>query len=383
MTAARAMAGTCRRRVLIVQRRLTSYRVALFEKLREALVVQAIDLHLATGQATPDEEAKRDGGRLDWAHPLRTRYYMGSRLCWQPLGPVLDGADLVIVAHENKLIYNHWLVVRPRRFRLAFWGHGRNWQAREGGWLRERFKRWEARRVDWWFAYTQRSVRAIEESGFPQGRITNLNNAIDTRALTALGNSVSQEELDSTRRDVGLAESPVGVYLGSLYREKRLGFLLEAAGHIRNLLPNFRLLIIGDGPERETVARFAAAHDWVLWRGALSGREKALHLLLGDVLLMPGLVGLSILDAFALERPMVTTAWRFHSPEIEYLEDGTNGLITPDNPVAYAQSVAALVIDRERLMRLRAGCRESAAVYTLDAMVSRFADGIRSALESR
>jgi len=382
MTAGQAMAGPSRHRVLIVQRRLTGYRVALFEKLREALALQAVDLHLAAGRGTQDEEEKRDSGRLDWARPLPTRYYMGSRLCWQPLGHALDGSDLVIVAHENKLVYNHWLVLRPRRFRLAFWGHGRNWQAREGGWARERFKRWEARRVDWWFAYTQRSVRAIEESGFPQERITNLNNAIDTHALRALGDTVSQQELDSARRDLGWAESPVGVYLGSLYREKRLGFLLEAAGHIRNRLPKFRLLMIGDGPEREIVARFAAEHDWVLWRGALSGREKALNLLLGDVLLMPGLVGLSILDAFALERPMVTTAWRFHSPEIEYLEDGTNGLIAPDNPMAYAESVAALLTDRKRLARLRSGCRESAAVYTLEAMVSRFADGIRSALGS-
>ena len=379
---ATSVAGMARHRVLIVQRRLTSYRVPLFERLRHALARHAVDLHVAAGQGTEDEDAKRDGGCLEWAELLPTRYYLGSRVCWQPLGHIIDGSDLVIVTHENKLLYNHWLVLRPRRFRLAFWGHGRNWQAQRSGLLRERFKRWEARRVDWWFAYTQRSVHAIEQSGFPRERITSLNNAIDTRELRAMGDSVSQMELDSARRDLGWGESPVGVYVGSLYREKRLSFLLEAAAQIRKRLPGFRLLLIGDGPERETVRRFAAVHDWVRWVGALSGREKVLHLMLGDVLLMPGLVGLSILDAFALERPMVTTAWKLHSPEIDYLTDGMNGLIAPDDPVGYAEYVAALLTDRARLMRLRSGCRDSAALYTLEAMVSRFSDGIRSTLSS-
>ena len=59
---------------------------------------------------------------------------------------------------ENKLIQNHLLLLGPRRFRLAFWGHGANLQSDNPHGLKERFKRWTTNRVDWWFAYTQMSA---------------------------------------------------------------------------------------------------------------------------------------------------------------------------------------------------------------------------------
>jgi L-malate glycosyltransferase len=39
-------------------------------------------------------------------------------------------------------------------------------------------------------------------------------------------------------------------------------------------------------------------------------------------MLMPGLVGLAVLDAFADGIPRVTTVIEYHSPEIEYLVPG-------------------------------------------------------------
>ncbi len=44
----------------------------------------------------------------------------------------------------------------------------------------------------------------------------------------------------------------------------------------------------------------------------------------------PGAVGLAILDAFAAGLPMVTTHCRGHGPEIAYLRQNENGLMTED-----------------------------------------------------
>ena len=99
-------------------------------------------------------------------------------------------------------------------------------------------------------------------------------------------------------------------------------------------------------------------------------------------MLNPGLVGLSVLDAFALGLPMVTCDLPYHSPEIEYLVDGENGLVLAADTSAaeYGDNVAALMNDSDRLNRLSAGALASAEQYTVEEMVDRFATGILTAL---
>ena len=101
-------------------------------------------------------------------------------------------------------------------------------------------------------------------------------------------------------------------------------------------------------------------------------------------MLLPGVVGLSVLDAFAMEVPLVTIELSGHGPEIDYLRDGENGLKLPagTGPQGYAEAVAALLSDGARYERLKEGCRSAAQVYTLEAMVGRFADGVLEALRS-
>jgi hypothetical protein len=79
---------------------------------------------------------------------------------------------------------------------------------------------------------------------------------------------------------------------------------------------------------------------------------------------------------------MVTTAIPWHSPEIDYLEDGTNGLMTSDDPSAYAAVVAGLLADPMRLAQLSRKAQESAERYSLETMVANFRDGILRCLES-
>ena len=77
---------------------------------------------------------------------------------------------------------------------------------------------------------------------------------------------------------------------------------------------------------------------------------------------MPGLVGLAVVDSFAAGCPLVTVDLDLHSPEIEYLRDGVNGVCLPGGtgPAAYAEAVADLLDDPARLEVLREGCREAA-----------------------
>lgn len=367
-------------KVCIIQRRLTHYRVPLFSALRDALAGRGIQLVLLVGRGTPAEERKHDVGELSWAQSIQTHYLAGGRLCWQPVQRHLAGADLVVVTQENKLLQNHLLMLQPRCFKLAFWGHGANLQSDNPNGLKERFKRWTTNRVDWWFAYTQMSADLVEAAGFPDSRITVLNNAVDTCELQQQRQSVTPEETQALRESLGFGAGPVGVFVGSLYIDKRLDFLFDAAKMIRRQVPDFHLLIVGEGPEHDTVQAWCTAHPWARWVGPRFGREKAAYVSVAQVMLNPGLVGLGILDAFVCGVPMLTTDCGIHSPEIAYLESGVNGVIVADDLNAYVEVSVRLLRDARALDTLRAGCVASAQEYTVEKMARRFADGIAHAL---
>lgn len=370
-------------KVCIVQRRLTHYRVPLFTALREALAERDIQLELLVGRGTPAEEKKHDAGGLPWAKSIPTHYLAGGRLCWQSAQRHIAGADLVIVTQENKLLQNHLLMLMPRRFKLAFWGHGANLQSDNPSGLKERFKRWTTNRVDWWFAYTKMSAGLVAAAGFPDNRITVLNNAVDTSELQRQLQSVMVEEKRALRESLGFGAGPVGVYVGSLYVDKKLDFLFSAAEAIRCEVPDFHLLIVGEGPQRDKVQAWCGANPWAHWVGARFGREKAAYVSLAQVMLNPGLVGLGILDSFVCGVPMLTTDCRIHSPEIAYLENGINGVMTVDDLKPYVEACVHLLRDAQALEALRDGCKASAQEYTVENMARRFADGVADAIAAR
>lgn len=367
------------RRVVIVQRRLPHYRVPLFQQLRARAAERGIEIVLVHGDPTSEEALKRDSGKLAWAQHAPTLYAMSGRLCWQNASPWTAGADLVIVTPENRLLWNLWPQLGPRPYRLGLWGHGANFQGQVDGW-RERFKRRMARRTDWWFAYTNASLGPLRRTGFPADRITVLNNSIDTSTLDEQRRSITETEIDALRRELGLVGRHVAIYVGSLYAEKRLDLLFAAAELVRRRLPDFELLVVGAGPQAALVADWAARHPWIHALGSRRGRDKVLSMSLAQVMLNPGLVGLSVLDAFVCQVPMLTTDCGLHSPEIAYLEHDVNGVITADDLGAYAAAICDVLSKPARLERLRQGCARAAGEYTVERMAQRFASGIEDCL---
>lgn len=368
------------KRVIIAQRRITHYRVTLFSALKSELAARDIRLEVLVGRGTQAEEDKRDAGDLPWAISVPTRYWLNRRLYWQSLRQHFEAADLGIVTQENKALHNHLLMLAPRHFRLAFWGHGANLQSDNPHGFKEQFKRWMAKQVDWWFAYTEMSADLVRRAGFPNERITVLNNSVDTSELQRERQSVTPQETRVLLERLGFSHGPVGVYVGSLYAAKRLDLLFAAAVAIRREIPDFQLLLVGDGPERDKVQAWCGANPWAHWVGAKFGREKIVCISTAQVMLNPGALGLGVMDAFACQAPMITTDCGRHGPEIAYLEHGKNGVMTPNDLAAYTSGCVQLLRDPVALERLRAGCAMSAREYTLENMVTRFANGIEHAL---
>lgn len=378
-----------RPRVTIIYKTLPQYRVRFFEQLRRELEDRGIEFNLVYGDPAPPDAAKGDCVDLSWAIKIRNRHFrFGSRwLYWQPYIRGAMASDLVIVEQANKLLLNYVLhFLRALGLvRFAYWGHGVDFQARGRHRVRETLKRFLATHVDWWFSYNATTTAVVESFGFPQTRVTEVQNAVETTEMSRDARSITNEERQQLRAKYGVMGSNVAIYVGGLYHEKRIGFLIAAADRIREGLPDFELIVAGSGSAREEIEAAAAKRPWLHYVGPMFGREKVALMTLAKLMLMPGLVGLVILDSFAVQRPIITTSIDYHSPEISYLDNGVNGLIVSpsDDTVSYAAAVMGLMRDEARLADMRAACEIAATRYTVEEMASRFSAGIAAALERR
>ncbi len=365
------------------------YRKPFYECLRDLLSAHGIDLVLIYGRPYGVEDRRYDTVDVEWGHFVDQRPIpvAGRRLTWQPCMKHLQDAELIIVEQATRLLLNYLLFARhllggPR---LAFWGHGRNFQPNNVSAPSEAVKRFLSRRVHWWFPYNELSAQVVRDLGFPDNRITVVQNAIDMRALEQARAALHPGEVDALRASLGMLGRHVGIYCGALYPDKRMPFVIEAADAVRARVPDFELLVLGDGVDRHVVTEAEEARDWMTYVGPKFGEDRVPYFALARVFMLPAQVGLAVLDSFGMGVPLVAQDGGRHSPEIDYLDHGVNGMITAasGDVNAYVEMVAAVLTDDVLHERLVAGCHAASRRYSIEEMAERFAGGIVRALAVR
>lgn len=373
-----------RAKVCFAVNAIAHYRERFFELLRARLLQEGVELEVLYGE---DYQGHNIGGNVPWALTLPLKSF--GPLTWLSVLKPSKDADLVIIPQVLKHLWIYPLLLRHLlgTQKVAMWGHGKVFSAMPESRLATFVKHLVSKRCDWWLAYTERSARVVrEEIGFPSNRITVVNNAVDTSALTEARARLTAEETEALRVQLGITTSNVGIFVGGMYHSrhhtKRLPFLIKACIEIRKSIPDFEMIFIGGGPQQSVVVEAAAIHPWIHYLGIKKSLEAVPYWALAKVCLNPGLVGLSILDCLALGVPMVTSKVPYHSPEIDYLIPEVNGLIIEDHdiPAAYAARVVSLIIDDTRRQSLANNGREMAARITNEAMVEKFTCGILLAL---
>lgn len=372
----------------MVNAQMDRYRIPFYNLLRTRLHSSGIELQVVFGVTAGHGAERQIPSELPWGHRVDSRLLrLGSKtLWWQPCMGLAREADLVIVEQASKRLLNYLLLTRQMagQGRVAFWGHGRNFQRSTMSPTGELVKQRVSRFPHWWFAYNELSAQVVRDLGFPPERITPVQNAIDTRWLVEAKERVAPQQVADLRRELSIRGRHVAIYCGGIYPEKRPRFALKAALLVRDMVPDFELLVIGDGVDAAIFREAAREHPWIHYLGPRFDEEKVLCFALAQAFFLPGLVGLAILDSFALETPMVASCSAEHSPEIDYLQDEVNGLLVDDHGSAeiYAKAVAGLLTDEDLRMRLLQGCRDAQHRYTVEEMASRFAGGIVEALHA-
>jgi glycosyltransferase involved in cell wall biosynthesis len=156
------------------------------------------------------------------------------------------------------------------------------------------------------------------------------------------------------------------VFVGRLTEQKALPVLLDAVDRVDGA----RLLVVGDGPERERLE--SRASDRVRFAGSLP-REAALARLAGAraSVLSSAWENLphAAVESLSVGTPVVSTSVG-GVPEVVF--DGGNGLLVPPNdPDALADALRRVLTDDGLHARLAASARASVAALGRDAVYER------------
>ncbi|WP_234542738.1 glycosyltransferase family 4 protein [Streptomyces shenzhenensis] len=374
---------------------ISHYRVPFFHRLAGDLHRElGADLIVAHGSPPPAQGSGsvQDADELESAVSVVQHSWRiaGLPVRVRRLGHLPRSSDVVIVEQALQNLETFPLLARGLLRRagagsgpaLGMWGHGRTYDKQAGPLLRTA-KRFLTSQVSWFFAYTAGGADHVAAGGFPRDRITVVRNATDTTALAAARNAVTDEQVADFCSRFGLVPERTGLYLGGFHASKRIPFLMEAVGHIVERVPEFRLLVAGDGPCRPLIESSAAGGDGVVYVGPVHDERRALLGAASRLMLMPGLVGLCAVDSFALRTPLVTTDSPRHSPEFEYLDHGRNSMVVTGGPEQYAEAVVRTLTSPGLMARLQQGCASDADKYTVEGMSARFTEGVAGLLRTR
>jgi glycosyltransferase involved in cell wall biosynthesis len=203
--------------------------------------------------------------------------------------------------------------------------------------------------------------------------VVKLHNGIEGAARPGEGPAV--------RRELGLeADDVVAAVVSVLRRGKGHALAAEAVADVRERHPRLKLLVLGDGPDRDEVARAVAPlGDAAVMAGHRDDVMRVLDAV--DVLLHPTAVDAfptALLEAMAASVPVVATRVG-GVPEI--VEHGSTGLLVaaPPRERELAAALESLVSDagvRERLGR--AGRERFESEFT----AARWAERLRALYES-
>ena len=176
----------------------------------------------------------------------------------------------------------------------------------------------------------------------------------------------------------GIDESRrVALYVGRVAHEKNIDFLLDVAEQARAGVPEFLLLVAGNGPALPRLQQAVAHRNLdrsVRFIGYLDRTsELPACYAAADAFVFASRTetqGLVLLEAMSTGLPVVALA---EMGTVDILAPGRGGLVPEDNPYVFAQALIRLLNDETLRRRLSTEARTYAAEWSSAALAGRMA----------
>lgn len=314
------------------QRVLPSYRVPFFD-----LLAQQCEggMSLFAGQARPVEmiaggttkiakHVKADnlhlfGGALYFCYQRNFIRWLEE---WNPDALIME-ANPRYLASPSAV---SWMHKRGRR--VLGWGLGAPKQS--GLW--KRF----IHQFDGMIAYSQRGAEEYAALGFPREKIFVAHNSVSAKP-----------EQESDRRQQTVDRVTI-LFVGRLQARKRIDSLLRACAEM-DTKP--RLLIVGDGPERESLQTLAKEiYPSAEFIGAKHGAELKPYFQQADLFVLPGTGGLAVQEAMSYGLPVIVA--KGDGTQDDLVRDKNGWQIEPENYGALVSTMKNALSDIARLREM-------------------------------
>ncbi len=182
----------------------------------------------------------------------------------------------------------------------------------------------------------------------------------------------SEEEKAQLREELGIMKgNKVLLSVSRLNAEKNIEFMLEAVAYlVRKGMENLKFILIGDGPDRSSLAQAAHAlglRDVLVFTGSVSPDAIPAYYSLGDIFVFASTAetqGMVILEAMASGMPVVAIR---ASGVDDFVVDGVTGFKTIHHIEAWAEKVHLLLEDDVLRGELSRQAVSMAERYRVDA----------------
>jgi len=171
------------------------------------------------------------------------------------------------------------------------------------------------------------------------------------------------------RRDLGLTTEPVVIWVGGFYPWHDLELLLESFTLVLERHPNAKLVLVGDGQTRQSIAHNVQANGLeqsVIMTGAIAHSDVPRMLSIADIAVVPsapvpasrGGTGtpLKLFEFMAAGKPIVATAL---DQAAEVIQNSNTGLLVEAGNVnRFAEAILTLLNDPAERRRLGQNARQ-------------------------
>lgn len=176
----------------------------------------------------------------------------------------------------------------------------------------------------------------------------------------------------------------IAIFVGRIAEEKNVPFLIEVTENIIKEKPNFKLLIIGDGPDKENYENMVKERNLeknIIFTGKVAWEAIPIYYQLGDVFVSASqseTQGLTIIEAMAASLPaLCIDDESFRNTVI----DDLNGYLFKDKKEC-KEIILKLINDKKLLENIQIGARNSAEMHSSKYFAEKVLDVYKLAINN-
>lgn len=180
-----------------------------------------------------------------------------------------------------------------------------------------------------------------------------------------------QADGQAVRQSQGWQDDKVIISIGRLASEKNWETLFRAVAQVYAQHPTMRLVLIGDGPQKQTLEELAAElgiAERITFTGQLSFEEIPAYLKAADMFSFASVTetqGLVTIEAMAAGLPVVAVDG---SGTHDIVDNGKEGLLVENDPNALAFAINEMLCNPQQMQQLSVNALQKAKTFDINRL---------------